>query len=267
MNRLILACTACLITSATAGVFAQDKASTQNQVQVDTPSKKSVYFFKSQVANNRSIGNALSSLLSRYPEQTVDFVSVAFTAYPEHYEEIIQAAVSTNPNFVDEIIMVANSYQVGNPTEIVEIAINAEPSYADDATRAACKYSPKYFNEIVKTAVSTEPDSADQIAQRLVRAYPNKTMEILVTTIKEVPFVGKYVLDALLATVTDDDEKSNDMIIISVEQLAQHPDAIERLVQLAQEHEISAADVKASALRGGLEEEQIVAIIDRHYQQ
>ena len=261
MKRLILAYTVCMLSSTTAIADTPD-ASKQT---AGAPSKKSISFFKSQVENNRSIGNALTVLLNRYPQQTGDFVSVAFASYPEQYEEIIRASVSARPNFVDEIIMVATQYEVAEPTTIVEIAVNAEPSYAEDATRAACKYSPNYFDEIVKTAVSAEPDSADQIAQKLVQAYPNKTMEILVTTIKEVPFVGKYVLDALLVTVEDDENKSNDMIILSVEQLAQHPDAIERLVQLAQEHEIDSATIKASAMRGGLEEDQIVAIIDRHY--
>lgn len=261
MKHLILAFTVFILTGNSVSVNADQSS----KVFINQPSKKSIQFFKSQVANNRSIGNALSSLLRRYPEQTAEFVSVAFIAYPEHYEEIIITSISTSPTFIDEIIMVATSHAVANTTRIVEIAVNAEPSYAEDVTRAACKYSPEYFNEIVKTAVFAEPDSADQIAQRLVRAYPNKTMEILVTTIKEVPFVGKYVLDALLATVTDDSDKSNDMIIISVEQLAQHPDAIERLVELAEQHQIDSDRVKQSALKGGLDEESIAAIIGRHY--
>jgi hypothetical protein len=261
MKGFILACTTCILTSSPVFVSAKNTLTEFNH----EPSRQSVQFFKSQVASSNSISNALRTLLSRYPQQTAEFVSVAFTAYPEQYEEIISVSVSTNPSFVDDIIMVATQHGVANPSQIVAIAVNAEPSYAQDATRAACKYSPEDFNEIVKTAVSAEPDSADQIAQKLVKAYPNRTMEILVTTIKEVPFVGKYVLDALLVTVVDDEKKSNDMIILSVEQLAKHPDAIERLVQLAQEHEIDASEVKVSAMKGGLEESQIIAIIDRHY--
>jgi len=232
---------------------------------ISEPSKKSIHFFKSQVSDSRGVGMALTSLLQRYPEKTADFVAIAFTAYPEQYEEIISASVSSNPNFIDDIIMVATEYKVAEPTTIVEIAVNAEPSYAEETTRAACKYSPKYFDEIIKTAVLTEPDSAYQIAKRLVKAYPSRTMEILVTTIKEVPFVGKYILDALLATVLDDAAKSNDMIIISVEQLAQHPEAIERLVELAKQHDIAADKVKQSALKGGLDEEAVAALMDRHY--
>ncbi len=231
------------------------------------PSSKSVNFFKKQVENGSSLSKTINNMLDRYPHKTTEFVSIALSAYPEQYKEIISASVSAQPMFVDEIIMVANEYQVSAPTEIVAIAINAEPSYASMATSAACKYSPEYFNEIVKTAVTAEPDSADQIAQKLVKAYPSKTMEILITTIKEVPYVGKYVLDALLATVVDDDAKSEDMIIISVEQLAQYPDAIERLVELAEQRDIKAEKIRLSAIKGGLSEDAIVAVINEHYKE
>jgi hypothetical protein len=229
------------------------------------PSKKSIHFFKSQVSNGRSVGNALTTLLSRYPEKTTEFVSVALTAYPEDYKEIIEASVSANPTFVDEIIMVATQYQVAKPASIVQIAVNAEPSYAGLATNAACFYSPEYFNEIIKAAVNAQPDSADQIAQRLVKAYPNKTMEILVTTVKEVPYVGKYILDALLATVVDDSQKSEDMIVVSIQELAQFPGAVDRLVELASEREIDSQRLKESAMRGGLKEVEIASVIDKYY--
>lgn len=229
------------------------------------PSPKSINFFKNQVAGGTSLSATINNLLDRYPHKTTEFVSIALSAYPAQYKEIISASVSAQPMFVDEIIMVANEYQVADPTEIVTIAINAEPSYAGMATSAACKYSPEFFNEIVKTAVTAQPDSADQIAQKLVKAYPSKTMEILITTIKEVPYVGKYVLDALLATVTDDEAKSENMIIISVEQLAQYPDAIERLVQLAEQRDIASDKIRLSAIKGGLSEEAIVAVINEHY--
>jgi hypothetical protein len=229
------------------------------------PSKQSIQFFKKQVSSGSSIGNTLKSLLNRYPQRTAEFVSIAFSAYPERYKEIITASLSVKPMFVDEIIILANEHNVAKPTEIVALAVSAEPSYAGIATSAACKYSPEYFSEIVRTAVNAEPDSADQIAQKLVTAFPSKTMEILITTIKEVPFVGKYILDALLATVVDDDVKSQDMILVSVEQLAQIPDAIERLVQLAQQHDIDSEKIRLSAIKGGLSDKEIVAVINEHY--
>jgi len=229
------------------------------------PSTQGIKFFKTQVDNSSSFSNALKGLINRYPHRTAEFVSIAFSAYPEHYKEIISTGVSIQPTFVEEIIMLANEYNVATPTEIVELAINAEPSYAGTATSAACKYSPKYFDEIIKAAVTTEPDSADQIAQKLVTAFPSKTMEILITTIKEVPLVGKYILDALLATVSDDNAKSEDMIVISVEQLAQYPEAIERLVELARERDIDAEKIRLSAIKGGLSEEAIAAVIKEHY--
>ena len=239
--------------------------STSDNADPMVPTQQSVNFFKSQVAGGASLSSALRGLLDRYPQKTTEFLSIALTAYPESSKEIIMASVSAQPMFVDEIIMVANEFEVAQPTEIVEWAINAEPSYASTATRAACKYSPEFFNDIVKMAVTTEPDSADQIAQKLVNAYPSKTMEILITTIKEVPLVGKYVLDALLATVSEDEAKSEDMILVSVEQLANYPDAIERLVELAKQHSVESDKIRMSAIKGGLSEEAIVAVINEHY--
>ncbi|MGQ8366948.1 hypothetical protein [Glaciecola sp. 1036] len=226
----------------------------------------SVSFFKRQVASTNSVEHAIRSLLARYPEKTTQFAEVAFATYPEKYKEIISASVIAQPMYVDEIIKVANEYKVSDPADIVSIAISAEPSYAEVATKAACKYSPDHFEEIVKTAVQSEPDSADQIAQKLVTAYPNRTMEILVTTIKEVPYVGNYILDALLAVVQEDEEKSQELIITSMEQLADYPKAVERLVQLAHQHQVDAQLVKESAIKGGLSETEIVALIDQHYQ-
>lgn len=240
------------------GAIASPKGSTPE------PTAQSVHFFKKQVRRS-SFNNALKGLINRYPHKTAEFVSIALTAYPKNYKEIITTSVSTQPTYVDEIIILANEYKVASPTEIVKLAISAEPSYASLATSAACEYSPEEFSEIVKAAVNIEPDSADQIAQKLVSAYPSKTMEILITTIKEVPLVGKYVLDALLATVNDDEIKSESMIIISVEQLAQYPDAIERLVDIAHQRDIDAEKVRVSAMKGGLSDETITALINAHY--
>ncbi|WP_395340537.1 hypothetical protein PN836_017070 [Ningiella sp. W23] len=263
MKQLALASTVCLLVSGS--FFANSIEPSSGGSSITEPSQQSIKFFKTQVANNRSVGNALSSLLQRYPEKTGDFLSIAFTAYPDKYEEIISASVSTNPMFIDQIIMVANQHKISNPAEIVKIAVNAEPSYAEITTREACKVSPDYFNEIIKTAVHAEPDSADQIAQRLVKAYPNKTMEILVTTIKEVPYVGKYILDALLATVDEGSDESENMIIVSVEQLTEYPDALNRLVALAHDQNIDAEKVRDSAIKGGLSEDAVALLIEKHY--
>lgn len=232
---------------------------------VQEPNKNSVVFFKRQVHSNNSVENAVKTLLSRYPEKTAEFVKIAFYTYPDRYKEIIQASVKAQPSFVDDIIKIANELDVSDPTEIISIAVNAEPSYAEIATKAACKYSPEHFNEIVRTAVKNEPDSADQIAQKLVTAYPNKTMDILITTIKEVPYVGKYILDALLAIVQEDDGTSEEMIILTIEQLAEYPDAMDRLVKLAKEYNIEQTRVKDSALKGGIDEQSIAVMIKNHY--
>lgn len=243
-------------------INADDKS---NPAKHLVPNQQSVNFFKSQVNGGKSLTSALNNLLDRYPQKTTEFLAIALTAYPEKSKEVVMAGVSAQPMFVDEIIMVANEFNVAEPTEIVEWAINAEPSYAGVTTKAACQNNPEFFNDIIRMAVATEPDSADQIAQKLVAAYPSKTMEILITTIKEVPFVGKYILDALLATVGEDEKQSEDMILVSIEELADYPDAINRLVELAEQHSIDSNKIKQNAIKGGLSEEKIVAVINKHY--
>ncbi|GEM_PF-172465 len=262
MKRALLCCIASIGLSSvgmTATAF-------QPENEIDLPSIQSVNFFKRQVAASQSVENAVKTLLARFPEKTAGFVGAALKAYPERYEAIISASVSAQPTYVEDIIRIATAYDVAAPTEIVKIAVSAEPSYAEIATSAACKYSPDQFNEIIKSAVKSEPDSADQIAQKLVTAYPNKTMEILITTVAEVPFVGKYILDALLAVVQEDEDKSEELIIMTVEQLANHPDAMDRLVHLARQHDIDQEKIRQSAMRGGLTDEKTSLVLKKHYQ-
>lgn len=251
----------------TGGMFITSPALSFVKQPVSTlyPSDKSIQFFKTQVTNSASITKAIGSVLDRYPHKTAEFVSIALAAYPENYKEIIIASVQKQPMFVDEIIVVANDYKVAKPTEILKLAITAEPSYAGTATRAACNLNPGEFNEIIRAAVRTEPDSADQIAQKLVKAFPSKTMEILITTIKEVPYVGKYVLDALLVTLDNDEQKAEDVILISVEKLANYPDAFDRLVQLAQQRNINSSEIRDRAMKGGLSKTEANAVIAKHY--
>lgn len=238
--------------------------SQQSNPQLLVHSDKSVHFFEKQVENTGSPVRALTSLIQRFPQQTADFLSIALTQYPSDYKQLIKTSVSTNPMFVDEILLIANEHKIALPTEIVEIAISAEPSYASVTTSSACELSPEKFNEIIRAAVNLEPDSADQIAKKLVTRFPTKSMEILTTTLKEVPYVGKYVLDALLTT-TEEKQQTENLIIVTVEQLAQYPDAIERLVELAKHHDIESNRIKESALKGGLKEEQIVSILTKYY--
>jgi hypothetical protein len=77
--------------------------------------------------------------------------------------------------------------------------------------------------------------------------------------------VGKYVLDALLALFPVNSSESESMIIISVEQLANHPEAMERLVQLAEDRGIEQDLIGASAIRGGLTDTQANVYIDKFY--
>jgi hypothetical protein len=240
-------------------------AQLESTSELDNNSIQSSQFLKQQVTSSNSVGRAMRTVLARYPENTAKLVEIALDAYPDKYREIVSAAVSSQPAYIDDILELAIERNVAPATELLTLAINAEPSYAEFATEAACKFSPDQFNEIIKTAVAMEPDSADQIARRLARTYPNKTLEVLVTTIQEVPLVGKYVVDALLALFPVDSSESESMIIISVEQLAQHPDAIERLVELAERRGIQQDLISASAMRGGLTNAQAKVYVDKHY--
>jgi hypothetical protein len=240
-------------------------AQIEGTIELDNTSTQSSHFLKQQVRSSNSVGRAIRTVLARYPENTPELVEIALDTYPDKYREIVSAAVSSQPAYVDDILELAIERDVAPATELVTLAINAEPSYAEYATEAACKFSPDQFNEIVKTAVTMEPDSADQIAKRLAKIYPNKTLEVLVTTIQEVPLVGKYVIEALLALFPVDSSESESMIVISVEQLAQHPEALERLVELAERRGIEQYLISASAMRGGLTNAQAKLYVDRHY--
>lgn len=243
--------------------------STNDQIQateeIGQSSTQSSQFLKQQVRSSNSVGRAIRTVLARYPENTAELVRIAFDTYPEKYREIVSAAVSAQPAYIDDIIKLAMERELASATEIVTLAINAEPSYAEYATEAACKFSPDQFEEIVRTAVTMEPDSADQIARTLAKRYPNKTLEVLITTIQEVPLVGKYVVDALLALFPVNSSESESMIIISVEQLAMHPEAMDRLVELANERGIEQELISASAERGGLSNAQAKVYVDKFY--
>jgi hypothetical protein len=225
----------------------------------------SLQLFNSQVKASSSVGNAVRTFLARYPEQTMKVVELALDQYPNNYRQVLSAAISVQPSHIDDILEIAIRRELAPTTELLKLAINAEPSYAEFAAEAACKFSPEQFNDILKTAVLLEPDSADQIAQKLAGSYPNKALDILVTTIKEVPLVGKYVVDALLAIFPEDSAESDSMIIISIEQLAMHPEALSRLVQLAQERDIDRELVLGSAVDGGLESNDALALVEEWY--
>lgn len=236
-----------------------------DQSNLDYSAQQSKHFLKQQVNSSNSVNSAVRTLLARYPENTAQFVQIALDTYPEKYREIISSAVSAQPAYIDDIIKLAVERDLAPATELVTLAINAEPSYAEYATKATVEFSPEQFDDIIKTAVSLKPDSADQIAKTLAKSYPNKTLEVLITTIHEVPLVGKYVIDALLALFPKDSSESESMIVISVEQLANHPEAMERLVELANERGIEEQVVSASAIRGGLSSEQASVYLNKYY--
>ena len=257
-----------LVSLATLSIFvmvAKVSAEPNKSMELKVEPSHSSQLFVNQVRSSNSVGTAVRTFIARYPEKSVDIVKIAFDTYPERFRQILSAAVSTQPAFVDEFLKLAIERDLAEPTELLRLAIIAEPSYAEFAAEAACKFSPENFNELDKTAVLVEPDSADQIAKTLVASYPNKALDILVTTIKEVPLVGKYVIDALLALFPMDSSESESMIIISVEQLAMHPEAMHRLTELARDRGIEEQAFIDSAMRGGLSEDKARQYTSVHY--
>jgi hypothetical protein len=55
------------------------------------------------------------------------------------------------------------------------------------------------------------------------------------------------------------------MIIVSVEELAKYPQALNRLVELARERDIESEKIKLSAIKGGADEKEITAMLQKHY--
>lgn len=215
-------------------------------------------FVQKQVAQNMSIGRAIKSIISHYPQEAESVIGTALDLYPENYKEIIHAAISAEPALAGQVVTIALEKGISSCSSIVETAINAEPSYVDFVVHAAAHSTPEELDEIVRIAVVTEPDSADNIVQTLSKSHPNKMVDMLRTAIGAVPFVGEYVVDALLASFPDDAEN---VITAAVEESTTQEDFVKRILETAQNAGVSLEDLEIYARNAGASDEEIAQLI------
>lgn len=216
--------------------------------------------FLDQQLKSLSMANALNAVISYYPESTPELVSYALETYPEKHKEIVIGAIRAEPAFIDEVIKRTAASGLISVPEIIRLAVGADPSFAMDATAAACELEPSQFRQILQTALALEPDSADLIAQQVAGRLPNRTLEVLTTVLSEVPYLGNYVVDALLA-IFPQQPQSAALILVALEELAQQPDAISRLLELAKTRNLSEASAVSAIERGGLSESDATSAV------
>ncbi len=215
-------------------------------------------FLKRQLEQNLSIGRAVKSIVSNYPQEASNVVSTALDMYPEKYQEIIHAAISAQPMLTEDIVKIALEKNIASCANIVKTAINAEPSYIDFVVTAAANSTPEELNEIVRVAVITEPDSADFIVQSLAQQHPNKIVEILSSAIEAVPLVGEYVVEALLAIFPNDAES---VVSTAVRESGSERDNVKRIIETAQNFGLDEQSIYKYAKEGGATDEEITAAL------
>jgi alkylhydroperoxidase/carboxymuconolactone decarboxylase family protein YurZ len=215
-------------------------------------------FVKRQVAQNMSIGRAVKSIVSNYPQETSSVVSTALDMYPDKYQEIIHAAISAQPMFTEDIVRIALDKDIASCAAIVKTAINAEPSYVDFVVTAAANSTPEELNEIVRVAVITEPDSADFIVQSLAQQNPSKIVDILSSAIGAVPLVGEYVVEALLAVFPNDAES---VVSTAVRESGAQRENVKRIIETAQNFGLDEDSIYKYAKEGGATDEEITAAL------
>ena len=216
-------------------------------------------FIQRQMQNNASIGRAIKSIASHYPQQVSTIVDVALDTYPEKYKEIIYAAISAQPSHTEEIVRIAIEKSVTECPNIVELAIMAEPSYVNFVVTAAADTTPEELKDIVRVAVITEPDSADRIVQTLAKEHPNDMVDILTTAISAVPFVGEYIVDGLLALFPNE---ADTVVENAVRESTEQREQIVRIIEAAEGQGMDAEILKSSALKGGATQEEIARAMD-----
>lgn len=228
------------------------------EAEVSNDNHATSSFVKRQVAQNMSIGRAVKSIASNYPQETSSVVSTALDMYPNKYQEIIHAAISAQPMLTEDIVKIALEKEIASCTAIVKTAINAEPSYVDFVVTAAANSTPDELNEIVRVAVITEPDSADFIVQSLAQQHPNKIVDILTSAIDAVPLVGEYVVEALLAIFPNDAES---VVSTAVRESGPQRDNVRRIIETAQNFGLDEDSIYKYAKEGGATDEEITAAL------
>jgi hypothetical protein len=239
----------CMIASASSFAI-----TTQNKVSNSSISKD---FIERQIEQNMSIGRAIRSITSHYPQHIESIVSHALDLYPEQYREIIYAAISSQPALTEDVVRIALERGVSDCLDIVRVAIDAEPSYVDFVVNAAANSEPDELGEIVRVAIVTQPDSAETIVQSVGKLHPSRLKEIVRSAVNAVPRVGEYVVDALLAVFPS---KAESVVSTAVSETNQKQ-AMSRIIESARKSGFSKEEVTEFALKGGMEASEIAALL------
>ncbi len=232
----------------------QPSTSASVEKSVEESNRFQTAFLKRQVDQTMSVGRAISSIAGHYPQEIVSIVDIALDTYPDKYREIIFAAISAQPSSTEEIVQLAIEKEVSSCPNIVQLAIKAEPTYVDFVVQAAAVSTPEELDEIVRVAVLTQPDAADSIVQTLSKEHPNKIVDIMTSALNAVPFVGEYVVDALLAVFPNEVET---VVETAVRESAQQREQIMRILNTAQHAGVSQDKLKEYAMSAGLSEDDV----------
>ncbi|WP_099034676.1 hypothetical protein [Lacimicrobium alkaliphilum] len=221
---------------------------------------KTIDFIEKQVEQNMSVGRAVKSVVSHYPQDVEIVVRTALDLYPDQYREIVHAAISAQPALTEDVVSIAIEKHPEHCASIVQTAINAEPSYIDFVVNAATHATPGELEEIVRVAVITEPNSADTIVRSVAQAQPNRLAEIVTTAIGAVPLVGEYIVEALLVSYPDSTET---VITSAFRQSSLSDNGLLRILAAARGAGLSDDKLRVYALNGGIEEEDFTSLIQQ----
>ena len=225
-----------------------------SSISSDENSQFQTAFLKRQVDQTMSVGRAIRSIAGHYPAEVVSIVDIALDTYPDKYREIIFAAISAQPASTEEIVQLAIEKEVSSCPNIVQLAIKAEPTYVDFVVHAASVSTPEELDEIVRVAVLTQPDAADSIVQTLSKEHPNKIVDIMTSALNAVPFVGEYVVDALLAVFPNEAEM---VVETAVRESSQQREQVMRILNTAQHAGVPQEKLEQYALSAGLSEDDL----------
>lgn len=222
---------------------------------------KTVDFIEKQVEQNMSVGRAIKSIVSHYPQDVEVVVRTALELYPEQYREIVHAAISAQPALTEDVVSIAIEKHPQHCANIVKAAINAEPSYVDFVVNAATHATPEELQDIVRVAVITEPNSADTIVRSVAQAQPNRLAEIITTAIGAVPLVGEYIVEALLVSYPQNTET----VITTAfkESSLSNGNNLLRILATARGAGINDDQIKLYALNGGISEEEFSKLMEQ----
>ena len=222
---------------ASSNEVAQPTTSVSIESSAEASNRFQTAFLRRQVDQTMSVGRAISSIAGHYPQEIVSIVDIALDTYPDKYREIVFAAISAQPS---------------SCPNIVQLAIKAEPTYVDFVVHAAAVSTPEELDEIVRVAVLTQPDAADSIVQTLSQEHPNKIVEIMTSALNAVPFVGEYVVDALLAVFPNE---AQTVVETAVRESSHQREQVIRILSTAQHAGVSQDKLKEYAMSAGLSEE------------